>query len=240
MMKCIYGTPNPFRSVGHTEAYCFDGKVEIKSQSCLLSCDTDFKSRQWLPESGTDAGQCAHNDFTSPVRMPPNSTRLIDNEQDGMSGNITYTCSNGSVSATSSTCKPKSCDSIAPNSWTGTDGSYCEHDKVTGYWDDGESVLKDSELDLFFSNGYASYVCEGGNMTLKASICLKSLAEEMPCISHEIELPPEVVPDPVDPMNPPTVDICEETYGSDYFKLGQACCTSGGFDGGVKQCYQIP
>lgn len=240
----IDSTPTPFRSIGHAEAYCFDGQVEIKSKSCQLSCETNFTSRQWLPESGGDPGQCAHSDFNSPVRMPPNSTRLIDNEQSGMSGNITYTCSNGEVSATSSTCKPKSCESISAYSWTGSDGSFCQHEAVSGFWGHDESVIKESELDLFFSIGKASYTCDGGEMRLNSSVCGKANST-IPCISHEIELPPEVEPqpdpDPNDPFNPPKFDACEESFGLGYVNVNGSCCNYArwGSEGGFL-CYQIP
>jgi len=236
----IDSTPNPFRSIGHAEAYCFDGQLEIKSRSCQLSCETNFPDRQWLPENSGDAGQCTHSNFSSPLRMPPNSTRLIDNEQVGMAGNITYTCDNGTASATSSTCKPQPCEIINPASWTGVNGSFCQHNSVMGFWEDGETVIKESELDLFISSGSAEYMCQGGVMTMTQSSCDRA-PTVIPCVSHEIDLPPIVDLPPQDPMNPPFIDVCEEVFGSEYTNINGGCCRINRRGGeGIGICYQIP
>lgn len=241
----VDSTPNPFRSVGHAEAYCFDGELTIKSRSCQLSCEASFPSRQWLPESGANNGQCTHSNFTSPLRMSPGSQRLIDNEVAGMEGNITYSCANGSISATSSKCKPKSCEGIPAESWTGNDGSTCNHTNVTGFWEDGETVNKESDNDPFTSSGVAAYVCENGNMNRTSTIC-ELPPDVLPCVSHEIYLPPEDDTPPTvgggtPPIDePPYIDICEDAFGSNYMNINGGCCrrNDGGRSLGI--CYKLP
>ena len=241
----VDSTPNPFRSIGHAEAYCFDGELTIKSRSCQLSCESNFPSRQWLPESGTDAGQCVHSNLTSPLRMSPGSQRLIDNEATGMVGNLTYSCDNGSVSATSSECKPQPCEGISSTSWTGTDGSTCNHTNVIGFWENGETVNKDSDNDPFISSGFASYICENGNMNRTGSICEDAL-DVLPCVSHQIDLPPEDgTPPTVGGETPPFgeqpySDVCEDTFGGGYRLLNGSCCSVIRRTGGLGICYKLP
>ena len=240
----IDSTPTPFSSIGHAEAYCFDGQLEIKSQSCQLSCESNFPSRQWLPESASDAGQCMHTNFSSPSRMSPGSTRLIENEEIGMKGNVTYTCNNGTVSTTSSTCKPQPCESIPAGTWFGSDGSFCQHEAVSGFWEDGEVLFKESELDMFISTGVAKYSCAGGVMTMTESVC-DNTSTVIPCVSHEINLPPQApVTQPQDPLNPPFQDACSESFGGEYILINGACCGVIDRNGRTPRrfdvCYQIP
>jgi hypothetical protein len=241
----VDSTPNPYRSVGHAEAYCFDGELTVKSRSCQLSCESSFPARIWSPENGADTGQCNHSNFTSPLRMSPGSTRLIDNEDTGMAGNITYSCENGETSAVSSTCKPKPCEGIPSASWTGSDGSTCSHSNVVGFWEDEETVNKSSDNDKFVSSGSISYICENGSMQKTGSICERGNTV-LPCISHEIELPPEDdTPSSVGGEEPPYgepvyLDVCESMFGSDYVKVGGGCCQVNATSGGLRTCYSIP
>tara|TARA_R110000765_G_scaffold311622_2_gene404816 strand:- start:1078 stop:1860 length:783 start_codon:yes stop_codon:yes gene_type:complete len=241
----IDSTPNPFRSIGHAEAYCFDGELTIKSRSCQVSCESSFPAKQWLPESAGDPGQCAHSNLSSPLRMSPGSTRLIENEYSGMAGNITYTCDEGVARATSSTCKPKACEGVAASSWTGSDGATCSHTNVAGFWEDGETVDKDSDNNPFVSTGHASYVCEGGSMRRTSSVCEEAV-DVIPCVSHQIDLPAQdgstgtVGGESPSPLEPPYIDICEEVYGDEFMEVNGACCSVTQINGAIGICYQIP
>jgi hypothetical protein len=175
--------------------------------------------------------------------MSPNSTRLVENEVDGMSGNITYICKNGVTSTLSSTCAPTACTKVEEATWTGSDGSICYHDEISGFWESGEVYNKSSDNDIFKEVGAISYQCNNGVMESVSSVCEDS-NEVLPCVSAEIELPPASEATEVPPSDGfgggVTLDVCEETHGSAYRKVNNACCTVDDSNGELARCYAIP
>lgn len=162
--------PSPFNSIGSVEGYCFDGEWKIKARSCALSCGATIDPYSW---KGSDANRACQHDGLSPTeRVTPGMNIVIPNKVDGMLGSVTYRCQNGSFNNISEPCEPKGCtDGIAAHSWTGADGSQCQHNAISGsQWQNGQTAIVSSNSDPFSASGWASYTCQYGEMTIQPGL----------------------------------------------------------------------
>lgn len=225
--------PNPILSVGHVEAYCFDGDLEIKSQSCALSCDGNPKSTVWSPE--TDVGRsCSHPDINGRQRIPPGATQLVENVEFGMKGSITRQCVSGVMVETGQSCAPEPCSSIPARTWndpvTGLECSHLAQEIPFGH--DGGTVTVPAN-DFFGVNGEAEYSCRFGEARIESTSCFK--IGEVGCNAPGIGVPPTPTPMPGGGL-----DFCEVNFNrSGMVRVGNTCCTGSAGRGNLT-CYQIP
>lgn len=148
--------PSPTNSSGTMEAYCWDGEWEIKSKSCQLSCEQSIPANQW---NGTDPLACSHSLVNQGERIRPGLNILVSNETKGMDGSVGYLCDNGVVKQTTTSCEPKSCNSVPAFLWES-----CSHTQKSGLWKHNETLNVSSETNVFAARGEASYVCRYGGL----------------------------------------------------------------------------
>jgi hypothetical protein len=231
--------PAPFASSGHVETYCFDGQLEIKSQSCALSCDGNPVASVWAAENVQINQNCSHNAVTGQPRVPPGSILTIANTEAGMNGSLARQCVNGSlVVEPNAVCRPAGCSSVPSNTWT-TGDSMCTHSAREMPSVHGGDISI-SSADVFNTSGYIQYSCQFGEYTAVDSECLSS--ESPMCIDTRIDLP-EPITMPGGPVNDPDFMYCAEVYGREgMIRMGDICCGSEANTDGLRRlvCYQIP
>lgn len=162
----VDSTPTPLNSTGAVEAYCWDGEVEIKNQSCELSCDATVVSNTWRGAlADSEPKSCAHADFTQSSNIGSGGIVIIDNEVEGMTGTAGYRCDNGTWTETSNSCEQQGCTILNASTWGGENGTSCSHSAKTGTWEHGETYSIDSETDFLTATGTSYYKCLYGGLT---------------------------------------------------------------------------
>ena len=153
--------PTPENSIGSVKAFCWDGNWEIWEESCNLSCNNSFSDNSWLSEDG-DPEQCRHSSKNFPSRTAPTSVVTINNENNKMEGNVSYTCNNGTWNVTNEVCKPKECNTLSANTWV-VGGAACNH-KTLEYVTPHNETIKTSANNPSNENiGVITYQCRYGN-----------------------------------------------------------------------------
>lgn len=226
-------TPNPVFSVGHVETYCFDGELEIKQQSCALSCDANQEATTWNPDDASVAQNCAHSAVTGRARIPSGTTQLITNNVAGMDGSITRQCVNGVMGVVDTSCAPQTCTDVPANTWG--DGGKCAHVAQNIPSEHGEGNITIPSNDLFGASGSVTYSCEFGEYVEVSSECSGAYASTVLCSDSSISLPPETPDDPNFGLDP---DYCELKYNrTGMVRVGDICCTGRATD---LNCYEVP
>ncbi|MBE8233515.1 MAG: hypothetical protein HAW67_07230, partial [Endozoicomonadaceae bacterium] len=169
------GNPIPQNSDGSVEAYCWDGNWEIKSHSCELSCGGNVKARSW---KGDDSRSCSHSQMAITDRVAPNTSLYVENEDAGMSGGTSYSCTNGDLSVSGEACEPKGCDTFPEKTW-GLNPNVCWHSTKTasqhlgGEVAHGKLIALSNELGAagVGSSGAIQYQCDYGVIRTLAREC---------------------------------------------------------------------
>jgi hypothetical protein len=181
----------PFNSVGQVTAYCFDGQIEILSESCELSCGIDFPARGWASEDpyNPNGEQCTYLPKVDNVnRIAPNDTYTIVNENLSLIGETTWECRDGfwinpasnTEYVTGESCRPLDCEVVGTTchpldtgcaanahtlNYTGQDSNY-GGTKVCAHEENYDIIPHGDEIQLSTTTlghmGYASYRCEYG------------------------------------------------------------------------------
>jgi hypothetical protein len=156
-------TPTPENSIGHVQAFCWDGQWEIWEESCNLSCENDFSSENWNAEDG-DPINCKHSAKSFSGRTAPTSVLTISNEDKLMDGSKSYKCDNGEWVASSQSCMPKSCSHLSANNWTSTTdaNSTCSHKALAYSTPHNKIVSTSANNGSNATVGYISYQCRYG------------------------------------------------------------------------------
>lgn len=234
----IADNPTPFNSVGTVEAYCWDGKWEIKSQSCQLSCGENINAYSWL---GDDPRACSHDTNTISERIRPGTALILENEQAGMIGDAGYRCDNGSWTKTSEVCVPKGCDNVYAANWG--ENNACGHEAFTGSWEHGEEIAVDSQA-VFNAIGTTGYICQYGGLVRGEDGAMDSnpsytavcdaVNDERICVSAEAQEQGGTGSEYFDIDF--DLDACNK---AGYYQNGQMCCSINTSTLN-RYCYQIP
>lgn len=153
--------PSPENSIGSVKAFCWDGNWEIWEESCNLSCNNSFSDNSWLSNDG-DPEQCRHSAKNYPSRTAPTSVVTINNENNKMEGNVSYTCNNGTWNVSNEVCKPKECNTLSANTWV-VDGAVCNHKTLEYVTPHNETVKTSANNPSNENVGVITYQCRYGN-----------------------------------------------------------------------------
>lgn len=127
-------SPFPDKSTGYVTASCFDGNIEIVSESCQLSCINQRSANSW---TGKDVEACSHPVLNSLERTAPDSILSIENTNDKMSGEYSWKCNDGFFEYEGKSCFPNNCNQGVPaNNYVGIDldtgaSNTCSHPALT-------------------------------------------------------------------------------------------------------------
>jgi hypothetical protein len=158
--EILVGSPSPSLSKGSVKAKCWDSKIEIRSESCALSCKQALSSNSWGSES-SDGGSCSHGAVNNSNRVESGSTFTIPNQNSTHIGLATYTCNDGFFSLDDTTCRPIGCQGKPAGSWT-VGGNTCNHNPITDTVPHGTSIIAVSD-NLPTLIGKKEYSCNFGN-----------------------------------------------------------------------------
>lgn len=232
--------PEPFKSEGSVTAFCFDGKIEIKSESCKLSCSDKFAARTWnsLPLTGE---KCNHVAKDFGTRTSPNTTLTVKNENTKLFGDTTYKCTDGFWTVDKEQCVPKGCGYIASQNYTGLDfktnqNRTCTHIANTDTVKHGDKIILPANNSRFV--GQKDYVCNFGvwNNGTDQDICTYLDDSSYSCSANIPDLLEPAIELP-SPSNPSCNITCKYNtdrtalYCSDNCKVATDCSAPNGMNG---------
>lgn len=224
-------SPTPQNSVGGVTAHCWDGKWEIKSSSCQKSCAPEIAAYKWSsPVQGLNR-MCGHSVFGDGNRLPPGTDFILDNETAGLDGSATYSCDNGTVTRTSQSCQPQSCDGPLAASWAGNNGAMCSHEDIGGTLAHGTRLTEVNDDALLNVVGERVYSCQYGELKVLGQICGQKENTVDICIAEGVD--PDENSNPG--YDPGDINVCMR-QGAVYTNGG--CCYT--TRTGERRCYAVP
>jgi hypothetical protein len=202
-------SPFPVNSTGSVAARCFDGDIEILSESCQLSCLNESRnSLDWDSEFSNDPEDCTHPSLPiNGSRTSPGSVLSIENTNTLMTGQYSWKCEDGFFQFEGSACQPRNCDADIPaNSYVGADtlnspvqNNTCNHNAWTDGFEHNSTISLAANDPSHVGSKY--YSCSYGTISSSSSYpdtCV--IQRDFFCLSNQ-----PLFPDPAYTVSGPSV-----------------------------------